>query len=276
MNRNYLQHALSTFVLLMAMIACVLPGQAAQPAPVTGPINIETAVAGTAQAAEKQTQQANPLPATAAPADTPTSTPKISSAGTSLATLADGSIQFTDYVAGIQVVIPSFWMVVRVGEQEYYAAWGKPETQNPVFVDIFNSLQSLDPKTFRMHAFDVRSDHIINNDVTQVDVVFIQGDERTLKKLRSDELNDPPRLKGYKVLKSNFFDLPQGIQALNIEIQWKSSNGASQTGLGSRRRVIFKAPGGAIAVDLNVLMDKKDLSMLDYEQLLNSIALFTP
>ncbi len=276
MNHKSLHHALSALVTLLAIVACVLPGQVAQPAPAPGPINIETAVAGTAQAAAQQTQQASPATPTIAPTETITPTPKISSSGTSLVTLADGSTQFIDYVAALQMVFPSGWLVVRVGEDEYYAAWEKPEAQNPVFMDIFAALQTLDPKVFRMHALDIRSDHIINNDVTVVNVVFSQSDIRTLKEVQADEKQNHPRYKNYKLLSSKFFDAPQGMQALNIEAQWQTSNGASQTGMNYHRRVIYKVSTGVIAIDLNILLDKKDLTTPDFDQLINSITFSNP
>jgi len=277
MNQKYLHHSMSAVVILLAIVACVLPGQTAQ-SPAKTPININTAVAGTAQAAATQTALANPLPATAtvASTDTPSPTPKVSSSGTALVNLADGSTQFIDYMAGMQMVFPAGWLTIRVGEDEYYAAWGKPETQNPVFVDLFASMQTLDPKVFRMHAMDVRSDHIINNDVTVVNVVFSQSDIRTLKEVQADEKQNHPRYKNYKLLSSKFFDAPQGMQALNMEAQWQTSNGASQTGMSYYRRVIYKVSTGVIAVDLNVLLDKKDLTTPDFDQLINSITFSNP
>ncbi len=276
MNRNHLHHTFIALVMLVAIVACVLPGQAAQPVPTTNPNLIETAIVGTALAAAKQTEQANSVTATGISPDTATPAPKISSVGTSLVYLADGSTQFTDHVAGMQMSFPTGWLVVRVGEQEYYAAWGRQETQNPKFLDIFASIQNLDPKVFKMTALDTRPDHIIYNDITTVDVVFHQGDRRTLKQLKADEIKNHPPLKKYKLLSAQFFETSQGLESLNMEIQWKTGNGASQTGMGYRRRVIFKVPAGSMAVDLNILFDKKELTMPDFDQLINSITLFTP
>ncbi|HET9910680.1 MAG TPA: hypothetical protein VFQ13_02260, partial [Anaerolineales bacterium] len=252
---------------------CVLPGQTVQPS-ITNPINIENAVAGTAQAAATQTALANPLPTTANMASTSTPTPKVSSSGTALVTLADDSTQFIDYISGMQMVFPAGWLVVRVGEDEYYTAWGSPESQTPVFMDILTGIQSLDPKVFRVHALDMRSDHIINNDITRVDVVFSQNDIRTLKEVQADEKKNHPRYKSYKLLTSKIFDTPQGIQALNIEAQWATSNGASQTGLSYHRRVLYKVSTGVIAIDLYTLLDKKDLTTPDLEQVINNITFF--
>ena len=135
MNRSHSRHAVSTFVFLLTIVACALPGQTIQPAPANNPNAISTAVAGTALAAEQQTQQASPVLATAtvAPTDTLTPMPKISSAGTSLLSLADGSTQFTDHVAGMQMVFPAGWLLVRLGEAEYYEVLEKARSYELLF-----------------------------------------------------------------------------------------------------------------------------------------------
>jgi hypothetical protein len=277
MKRNYAKQMLGALLLLLATFACVLPGQTIQPAPITDPGSLETAIVGTALAAETQTQQALIIStSTPAPTATFTPTPKVSNVGTYLEYLEDGSTKFTDRVAGVQLVFPAQWLVVRVGEQEYYAAWGKAETQNPRYVDVFAGMQNLDPKIFRLGALDTRPDRFLYNDLTQVYLSFDEGDTRTLKQIRTSELKNHPPYRGYKVLSSQTFTTAQGLEALNMEIQAKSSNGASVTGLGYRRRIIFKVPGGSMALDLHIVMDKKDLTMPDFDQLINSVILMTP
>lgn len=266
------------FVFLIALMACALPAQTIQPTSGLDPNAIETAIAGTLKASADQTEQA--VLATNASSmgstETPTPVPQISSSGSSLVHMADGSTHFVDYVAGAQMVFPSGWLVVRVGEQEYYAAWEMQETKSPVFLDIFASMQNLDPKVFRMTAFDIRPDHMTNTNVPQIEVVFNEGDTRTLKQVKSDEIKTHPPLKGYKLLASNFFETSQGMQALSLEIQWKYTNSVGETTRGYRRRVVFQAPGGNMALDLLIALNKKDLMMPEYDQVLNSITFFTP
>jgi hypothetical protein len=277
MKQNPSRQTLAALLLLIATLACVLPGQAIQPGPITNPDGVQTAIAGTAQAAQTQTQQAliTSTP-TSSPTATCTPTPRVSNVGTYLENLEDGSTRFTDSVAGVQMVFPAQWLAVRVGEQEFYDAWGKPEMQHPRFLDVFRSIQNLDPKIFRLTAFDIRPDRLLYNDITRVSVVFEQGNTKTLKELKKDEINNHPPYKGYKVLSSQTFTTAQGLEALNIEIRAKSSNGASVTGWAYRRRVMFSVPGGSMALDLIIVMDKKDLTMPDFDQVLNSIVLITP
>lgn len=275
MHRSHLRHAAGTFVILLAIVACALPGQTVQQAPAKDPNAISTSVAGTAQAAEQQTQQANLVPATATvvPTDTMTPAPKISSAGTSLLNLADGSTQFTDHVAGMQMVFPAGWLLVRVGELEYYAAWEKQEATNPHFQNIFTNMQDLDPKAFRVHALDIRPEHMANDDIPLVVVVFGEGDKETLDEIKKNEVENHPPLTGYKLLSSNFFETSQGIQALSTEIQWQTTQ---ENRLGYRKRVIFKAPGGSTGIDLLIFEDEKELMLPEFEQLIHNIVLFSP
>jgi hypothetical protein len=257
------------------MIACGLPTQTLPPTTGIDPNAIDTAIAGTVEASAEQTEQASLIPPGAL-TETLTPAPEISSLGTSLASLADGSTQFIDYVAGAQMVFPSGWLIVRTGELEYYAAWEKPETQNPVFLDIFASIQNLDPKVFRLTALDIRADHMSNDDVPQMEVIFNEGDTRTLNQVKTDEIKTPPPLTGYKLLASNFFETAQGMDALSLEIQWKYTGYAGGSTTGYRRRVVFVAPSGLMAIDLLIIKDKKDLLMPEFDQVLNSITLFTP
>jgi hypothetical protein len=174
------------------------------------------------------------------------------------------------------MVFPPGWLVVRTGEREYYAAWEKQELQGPVFVDIFASIQNLDPKVFRMTALDVRPEHMTNDDVAQMEVVFNEGDTRTLKEVNADEKKSHPPLTGYKLLASNFFETSQGMHALSLEIQWKYTGSGGEASRGYRRRVVFEVPAGIMALDLLITMDNKDLMMPEYDRVLNSITLFTP
>jgi hypothetical protein len=78
------------------------------------------------------------------------------------------------------------------------------------------------------------------------------------------------------LLSSKLFEASQGIQALSLEIQWKYTDSAGKSATGFRKRVVFDIPSGIMAVDLLIVFDKKDLLMPEFDQVLNSITLFTP
>jgi hypothetical protein len=137
-------------------------------------------------------------------------------------------------------------------------------------------MQNLDPNVFRLTALDLRPDRILYNDLTRVELVFDEGDRRTLKEIRADLLAHRPPYKGYKVLSSQTFTTAQGLESLNMETRAKTSNGASTTGFAYTRRILFKVPGGSMSLDLHIVMDKKDLTMPDFDQLINSIVITVP
>src|SRR5688500_6315047 len=114
--------------LLLAVLACVIPGQAAAPDPAADPNALSTFIAGTAQVLAAQTEQDATLMApsmtpTLVPTGTMTTTPQFSVEKTTLVIQADQSTVFTDYKAGIQITFPAIWMPLRVGEKEFYKAW---------------------------------------------------------------------------------------------------------------------------------------------------------
>lgn len=273
MNRSCVYITTSTVVLLTAMIACVLPGQTMQPAPVANPINIETAVAGTAQAAEQQTQQANAVSATEtfAPTDAPTPTPKVSSSGAALVNLADGSVQFLDYAAGVQMVLPAGFIVFRVGEPEYYAAWERPEMQNPEFRDIFSAMQNLDPKNLRAVALDARPEHMPNGILTGISVIFLPGDTTTLEEWEKDRKSRRNPSADYKFISSSYSQTTSGIRDLVVELSYRNQKGTIY-----ERPVYFSLPSGTLHIDLETDLSYKDAALLEFDRVLSSLTLLHP
>jgi hypothetical protein len=246
----------------LSLAAC---SQRSQPTLVTNPTS-------PTQAATKLST-ATPL-TTRTPVLTPT--PRVSPLGTSLLTREDGSTQFTDHPAGLQMVFPAGWLAVRLGEPEYYSAWETQVTQNPIFLDIFASMQNLDPNVFRVSAFDIRPDHIVSDNVSNIDVIFSNGDTNTLNAIKANEINNPPPLRKYKLLSWGFFETSQGIQALNLEIQWEYLNSAKEAFTGYRRKVVFKVPAGGVTVDLLLSLDKKELTMPEFDEIIDNIVLIRP
>ena len=276
MNRP-LHLTLIIFVLLIAIVACVLPGQAVQPAqlaPTMDPLTIESAVAGTAQAAAQQTQQANPIPATAtiAPTATLTSTPKISTTGTSLLTLADGSTQFTDHVAGVQMTFPSGWLVFRVGEPEYYAAWEKLQTQNPKLSNFFNTLQNMDPMVVRVNTIDTRPERMSDGIITGGSVIFQQGSMESLEEREQLRRDRQKSCGDHKFISAGYPKTNNGTQVLVTE----ESCGASGEHAIYYRDIFFRLPSGMMHLDFETSFDYKDVALPEFDQAMNSITLLAP
>ena len=276
MNRNHLHHSLIGIVTLLAIGACAVPEQEWSPAPAEGPNVSETAV--TVPVFTEPTVQESLITVTPTfvPTKTLTPTPAISQSGTSLVLHSDGSTQFTDYLAGMQILIPAEWLAVRVGEPEYYQAWGKVGTQHPELLVKFASIQNLDPNTFRMTAVDIRPEHILYENAPTIDVVFAQGDTRTLNEVRNDQAEKRLPLSKYKLLSSDVQKISEGFEAAIIEYQWESATSANQLYMSYSRRVMFKVPSGSMSIDLHIPLDQRDTVGLEFDQILSSITLFAP
>lgn len=276
MNPNNLRHTASAFIILMAIVACMLPGQAAQPMPVANPINIETAVAGTAQAAAQLTQQANPVTATSTvePTDTPTSTPKVSTSGTSLIISEDQSALFIDHKAGIQLVIPAGWMAVRVGEDEYLKAFSSDVVlQNPDILDRLTTMRDIDTNKFRLDAIDLQAGHMLDGVLTVISVVFEQGDVRSLQEWEKAEKNRYNPYAGYKFISAKYPQTNNGTQVLVIEKRYSANNGKSTL---YYRGVFFVLPSGTYVLDFYTNFAYKDDRLLEFDEVVNSLTPLHP
>lgn len=278
MNRNKLYLSLSGLVMLMTILACVIPGQATQPAPIVDPNVIQTSIAGTAQTITEQTVQA-----VLASTDTPivpveTATPQItiSSYGTSLTKREDGSTQFVDHRAGVQIIFPSNWLAMRAGESEYYQAWENEGRDNPNLLDAITSIQNLDLNRFRVTAYDTHPEHIIYDNLPKINVVFVQDDTRTLKEVEADEIKNRPPVTDYKLLSSEFQEISGGLEILIIQYEWQSATPANQFYTGFYHGVLFKVPTGTVAIDLFIPLDQKEPLELELNQIIGSITLFNP
>ena len=275
MNRNNIYLRLSSFMILTAIMACAIPGQKAQPVPTStfDPV-MATSIVGTVQASTRLTEQSyTPTPI---PTETLIPTPVISSYGTSLTKRDDGSALFTDHRAGIQILFPANWLAMRVGEPEYYQAWEKEGAQNPNLLDAITSIQNLDLNTFRITAYDIHPEHVLYDNIPKINIVFLQGDSRTLKKVDYDERTRTSILKDYKSLPSEFKKTSTDLEILIISHQWQSTATANQPYIGYYKGIVFKVPDGTMFIDLFIPLDQKEPLELELDQIVDSVTLLNP
>lgn len=167
--------------LIITTLACVLPGTSTgsttQPTPDT---RLEKMVAETVSAALEMTANAvpeataTPLPPTEIPAS-PTPTVSSDIPGSTLTIDPDGTTLFVDENAGYQIRFPIGWLAVRINEPEYYDAWTLPEASDSHIQTALQSIRNLDPAVFRVTALDTQEGHIINEIVSNVNLVWEQG-----------------------------------------------------------------------------------------------------
>jgi hypothetical protein len=245
------------------------------PPPIVNPPAVETSLASTARALAKQTEAANPFTATPSPTatETLTPTPSISVNGTMLERKEDGSTLFTDYKAGIQLVIPAGWLPLRVNEEEYYQAFTSDVTSsNPAIAERLTQIQDADLNNFRLDAIDVREGHTVNGVLSDMYVNFYAGDARSLEQVAEAEGKKKSAFKNYLFLNRGYPKLDNGTRTLVIDRTWTQD----QTKKLFQRSVFFSLPTGVLVLNLYSNKDFKDTLLPDFEQVLNSAIPLNP
>lgn len=275
MKRDDAKQIVGLYVLLLGMLACVVPGQAVQAVPTWEPGGVETAIASTAQAAAQQTEQARPV--TSTPTSIPTAsltpTPNISVLGTSLVVRDDQSTLFADYKADMQLVIPSGWLALRINEEEYLKAFASDVVQqNPDIMEHLTYTRDISPEVLRLDAIDLHPGHIHEGVLTNLNVIFEEGNVKSLENWEQAERNRYRPLANFKFLSSKYPTLPDGRRVLVIEESY-TARGGQQTIY--YRGVFFVLTTGTIVLDFYTNFDFKDTTLPEFEQVVNSLSVLS-
>jgi hypothetical protein len=269
MNPKQICLLLVGFLLLFALVGC------GKKASFTNPPAVETSLAGTARALAKLTETARPVTPTVAvtPTITFTPTPKVSVNGTSLMVQADGSTVFVDQKAGIQLTVPPGWMAFRVGEQEYYDAFtSKVVLSSPALNERLTQIQDFDLEKFRLDAFDIREDHIPNGIISDMSVVFHEGDTRSLELWARAEGNQKSPYKNYRFLSGRYLKTADGTTVLAVEQTW-SFDPSNKV---FHRAVYFSLPTGTLVLNFYTNNAFKDTVRPEFDQFVNSVTPLNP
>jgi hypothetical protein len=276
---------ITSFLILLFILACVttpvVPPQ--QSISTTDPNAFSSMVAGAAGALMTQTAEAalllpSPVPAeqlaTELPPPALTDTPIPSQSGTSLTQLEDGSTLFTDNIAGIKLTIPARWITVRLNEAEYFQVWSLT-VDDPVLQHSLEGIQNLDPARYRLHAFNTQPDYVYAGEGSQINVVFVRDDPRTLEQVAEDE-KQPQVFTDYALISSEFQVRPDGLQLFFIEERWQGISSKNEPVMIYYKGALFKVPTGTVAVDLFVPADISHELVPVFDQMIGQLALFTP
>lgn len=269
MNPKQICQLLVGFLFLFALAGC------GKKAPLMNPPAVETSLAGTARALAKLTETARPITPTAAvtPTITFTPTPRISVNGTSLTVQGDGSAVFVDHKAGIQLTVPSGWMAFRVGEQEYYDAFtSEVVLSNTALNERLTQIQDFDLEKFRLDAFDIRDDHSPNGIISDMSVVFHEGDTRMLEQWARAEGNQKSPYKNYRFLSARYLKTADGTTVLAIEQTWSFD----QSNKVFHRAVYFSLPTGTLVLNFYTNNAFKDTVRPDFDQFVSSVTPLNP
>ena len=270
---------------LLLILACVTAPAVAtqQPLSTADPNAFSTMVAEAAGVLMTQTAEAAPLassptpslpPPTETPLPTPTETPVTSQAGTALSQLEDGSTQFIDNLAGVKLTIPAGWVTVRLNEPEYFQVWAVT-VDDPVLQYGLENILSLDPDQYRLHSFNTQADYVYEGEGSQINVVFVRDDVRTLEQVAEDE-RQPQVFTEYALISSEFQIRPDSLELFILEEQWRGTSSTNAPVMIYYKGVFFKVPSGTVAVDLFVPADIKHEVVPAFDQMIEQLAVFTP
>ena len=260
-NKPYLFWGL---VITLVLAGC---GRTTQAVPTIDTSARGTALAETAVAAFGT---ATPIPS---PTATLTPTAVVSAQGTSLETQADGSTLFTDHKAGMQLTFPSGWLAMRLDQKEYYEAFALDVTlANPPITDRLTQIQKNNVDSFRLDAIDIRPGHIVKGVISDISVVFREGDTHTLEEWAKAERQAINPFQGYKFLSSEYQQTTNGMRVLVIEQSWDFVTDATVY----YRGVFFSLPSGTVLLTFQTNLDFKDTVLPDFEQVVNMLSAINP
>ncbi|MDP1545578.1 MAG: hypothetical protein Q8L87_06110 [Anaerolineales bacterium] len=243
----------AALTLLTAALACVIPGtQTASTIPPTPDTRLGTMVAETVSAAVELTALAVPTetpPPTPEPTITPT--PEVSGAGSAITAQDDGSTLFVDERAGYQFKVPAGWLAVRINEQEYFDAFQLAVLANERLQASLQSIQNQDPNTFRLFVLDIDEEHIQNDIVTNVNLIWdpqttISFDSEEGLQSLADEL--PAAVNGLTVSSVNIIIPLNGVPYGEIQSEISGLNTAGAPVTLYQKMTIFNLKTGTLII----------------------------
>lgn len=274
-----------SFSALFFVLACattsVAPTQGA--VSTTDPNAFSTMVAEAAgdlltQTAEAQPASLSPTPGlpplTETLIPTPTETQVTSQSGTSLSLLEDDSMQFIDNLAGIKLTIPTGWIAVRLNESEYFQIW-ELTAGDPVLKYGLESIQSLDPARYRLHAFNTQPNFIYQGEGSQISVIYVRDDTRTLEQVAEDE-KQPQIFTEYALISTEFQIRPDGLELFIIEEQWRKTSSIDTQVMIYYKGAHFKVPSGTAVIELFVPFDISHEVVPVFDQMVERMVILIP
>lgn len=244
MKQKCAQPVASILVILMAVVACVLPGQATQPAPTIDLSAMETAAANTAQVAATQTEQAKPDTATPRPT------------GLLKEEQSDGATLFSDYDGGYQITFPEGWTVVIPEEDDISKALSTIPEQEENLSKLIEAAMNADVNNMiRAFGFNLKAqqgEYTPNINISQNTNSLLLA--ASLKDLVDATVAYYPSM-NIEVISSGVKETASGMEMGVIEAQWTmNAPGGEKIDL-QQKQVMFKSEGGVVILTFSTVKD---------------------
>jgi len=266
MKKNLIPFILSFAAMLLATLACALPGRSAQPA--SDPDAIETAIAGTSQAAAQQTAAAALF----------TATPE-GPRGTFIEQFPDGTTKYTDYDAGFEVTFPAGWLAVRPNSDEFNTALAGDGAVNSMLHDqmIVDQVDSADARllAYIIHS-EIKPNVIFGFSTTQWD----SNDSKMLDNANMGELvrglESQTELSGFRVEVAQIHD-EGNTRVVEVGGRWSLNDGTTDPIPFYSVFYFFKpTQDSTVRVAITILQDYQDDFAADVKSIMDSIKILKP
>jgi hypothetical protein len=291
MQRRLFPPSLMIGMIFLAILACDLPGAASDPAAQFYPSHtaavqtLEAMMTGNALSAtaaqltvlppvatDGMPQASASPPVTEAPAPTWTPVPS----GTRLTKLSDGSILYSDFEGGYEIVFPATWMAMRPYQTEYYQAWTTEQAANPDFSAALTRMQGFSTNLTRIFAFDRDLGHIQSGFVSNILITWEPNDNMSLSQELKLITDNYKKTKGVKIVVSSI-----GETALKLPIAFVEFTETGKTVKGAdittyQKVVIFRVNKGAAAASLGIPKNLREPLLTSFDQMLNTITIVIP
>ena len=205
-----------------------------------------------------------------------TATPRISLSGTSLFLRDDQTTVFTDHRTGVELIIPTGWLAVRVNEPEYYDAWGLPELSDPAFQHALSNIQGLNPDEIRLTILDTQAGHLLDGFVTNIGLFWYENNDFSLgndKDLQASADSLSETMPGLKVISSklsaNSSGIPIGINTFKRSVK----NAKGENEVIYFKQVFVKTRTGVLTITLTTPEDLKEIVFPTFDAMIEAMTL---
>lgn len=287
MNTKYIRRFTSIIVLLISILACSLPAEAATQLVSSDPNMFSTIVAGTANAAAAQTALAAPTldaptqspTETAIPTKTaivPTTQLLFSAYNTAIRQQADGSTFFVDRQENYELTVPAGWNAFRINEPEFYKLWTQTFDTDPAIQRTLESIQGMDPNLLRLFAFDIRNEHIRQKSMlTSIYAAWEKNSTSYSGSVAETQKINSIFYSGSKILSSNMETNLSNVDMNIVEFEIKARPEDGQYSF-YEKEIIFKVQTGFMAIKVDTPYNVKDDILPEFDQLKESIKYIEP
>ena len=258
----------------------------AEIAPTINPLDLEIMIAEAAATKVAQTVEAIPTnTVTAIPTETPvpsptpippTNTPTevdYPNTGSELEE-NEGVKIYTDYVGAYTITLPTRWLSLRPGEEEYTEALALPEASIPEIQASLLAMENFDPNTFRLVALDTREGHYNDGFVSNINFLLGEETDSSLEEtFAASVLGLPETLPGVLITSADITITSSGVPVAFIVSERDQVTATGQNISLYQKQALFMVKNHSLVISFTSTLDFKDQIIEDFDAMVDSFGL---